>query len=253
MTTEDTLEQSELPELPEQPEQPEVHDSFIVELRRKFYHLLPGFVTPFLFFLIAFYFNEKISSYVMVVGNGIFFLGFAFITYYVLKGKIDDAPAILWSWKFFYLQMVRDSERGTKEVPGQMHYFLAATLVFIFCDPVAALTGVIISSFGDGLAALVGQSIGRYKWPWSKKTLEGSITFIFASSLVLSVLLLLAEEILNKNYFDKLFFVILLIPVILALIESLPFPSHYDEYLPIPAAILVVLMNSSVFSFFTIF
>jgi dolichol kinase len=246
MGTKDNLETLE------QVEQLEQLDSFTVELRRKFYHLLPGFVTPFLFFLIAFYFDEKISSYVMLGGNGFFFLGFAFITYYVLKGKINDAPSILWSWKFFYLQMVRDSERGSKEIPGQMHYFLAATLVFIFCDPVAGLAGIMISSFGDGLAALVGQSIGKHKWPWSKKTIEGSITFVVASSLVLSILLLLAEQILNKNYFDNLFYVIILVPIIIALIESLPFPSHYDEYLPIPAAILVVLMNSSVFSFFTI-
>jgi CDP-diglyceride synthetase len=189
----------------------------------------------------------------MIGGNGFFFLGFAFITYYVLKGRIDDTPSILWSWKFFYLQMVRDSERGTKEVPGQMHYFLAATLVFIFCDPVAGLAAILVSSFGDGLAALVGQKIGKHEWPWSKKTLEGTITFVIASSLALTTLLLLAEEILNKNYFDRLFYVILLVPVIIALIETLPFPSHYDEYLPIPAAILIVLMNSSVFSFFSIF
>ncbi|MHA1912204.1 MAG: hypothetical protein ACTSYA_10960 [Candidatus Kariarchaeaceae archaeon] len=247
MATEDTNDISK------QSEQTELLDSFISELRRKFYHLLPGFITPFLFFIIAIYFNEKITSYVMVGGNAFFFIGFAFITYYVLKGKINDAPSILWSWKFFYLQMVRDSEKGTKEVPGQMHYFLAATLVFIFCDPVAGLAGIMISSFGDGLAALVGQRFGRYKWPWSKKTIEGSITFVVASAIALSILLLLAEEILNENYFDKLFYVILLVPIIIALVESLPFPSHYDEYLPIPTSILLVLMNSSVFSFFSIF
>jgi len=247
MTSEDTNETIN------QTGQTEISDSFVGELRRKFYHLLPGVITPLLFFLIVIYSSEKIASYIMVGGNGFFFVGFAFITFYILKGKIEDAPAILWSWKFFYLQMVRDSEKGTKEIPGQMHYFLAATLVFVFFDPVAGLAGILISSFGDGFAALVGQSIGKHKWPWSKKTLEGSITFVIASSLALAILLLLAEEILNRNYFDNLFYIILLIPIIVALIESLPFPSHYDEYLPIPAALLVVLMNSSVFSFFYLF
>jgi hypothetical protein len=45
MASEDNLKQSKQSELSEQSEQPEHADSFVVELRRKFYHLLPGVVT----------------------------------------------------------------------------------------------------------------------------------------------------------------------------------------------------------------
>ncbi|KAG2220996.1 hypothetical protein INT45_004615 [Circinella minor] len=44
----------------------------------------------------------------------------------------------------------------------------------------ASLSGIIALGFGDAAASLVGKKWGRYRWPGTKKTVEGTMAFVFA-------------------------------------------------------------------------
>lgn len=44
----------------------------------------------------------------------------------------------------------------------------------------ASLSGILSLGFGDAAASLVGKRFGRYHWPGTKKTVEGTLAFIIA-------------------------------------------------------------------------
>jgi len=44
----------------------------------------------------------------------------------------------------------------------------------------ASLSGVLSLGFGDAAASIVGKRFGRYRWPGTKKTVEGTAAFIIA-------------------------------------------------------------------------
>lgn len=57
--------------------------------------------------------------------------------------------------------------------------------------PAVAVLGILVMAWGDGLAALIGQSFGshRYEVLGMKKSWEGSLTMLFASFLVSGLVL----------------------------------------------------------------
>ncbi|KAI8145306.1 hypothetical protein BJV82DRAFT_33585 [Fennellomyces sp. T-0311] len=44
----------------------------------------------------------------------------------------------------------------------------------------ASLSGIVALGFGDAAASLVGKKWGRYRWPGTKKTVEGTVAFVIA-------------------------------------------------------------------------
>eukprot|EP00557_Chaetoceros_sp_GSL56_P011898 CAMPEP_0176484662 /NCGR_PEP_ID=MMETSP0200_2-20121128/4576_1 /TAXON_ID=947934 /ORGANISM="Chaetoceros sp., Strain GSL56" /LENGTH=96 /DNA_ID=CAMNT_0017881155 /DNA_START=297 /DNA_END=583 /DNA_ORIENTATION=+ len=42
-------------------------------------------------------------------------------------------------------------------------------------DVIAPLVGIIVLGVGDAAGAVVGSLVGKYKWPQSRKTMEGSM------------------------------------------------------------------------------
>lgn len=56
-----------------------------------------------------------------------------------------------------------------------------------------ALGASLVLILGDGLAAVIGSTLGRKKWPWCQdKTIEGSLAFLLASFLGVLIFLCLA-------------------------------------------------------------
>ncbi|KAI9492568.1 hypothetical protein BDB00DRAFT_827981 [Zychaea mexicana] len=60
----------------------------------------------------------------------------------------------------------------------------------------ASLSGIVALGFGDAAASLVGKKFGRYRWPGTKKTIEGTIAFVIAV-YVSSVLIMYASALLG--------------------------------------------------------
>ncbi len=109
---------------------------------------------------------------------------------------------------------------------GGTYLVLASLFCFIFFEKHVAISALLITTFGDTFAALIGKSIGRVKF-WGK-TLEGSIAFFLTGLVVL--------------YFMGLLGGILLVPAIIALVvttifELLPLP--IDDNVTIPFSFCV--------------
>jgi dolichol kinase len=52
----------------------------------------------------------------------------------------------------------------------------------------ATIGAVLIFTFGDGFAAVIGSRYGAWNWPWHRqKTIEGSAAFFIASFLVMGI------------------------------------------------------------------
>ena len=51
------------------------------------------------------------------------------------------------------------------------------------------LSGTLIVGVGDTVASMVGQRIGRRRWPGSKKTLEGTVAALVATALTVEATL----------------------------------------------------------------
>ncbi|KAI9336881.1 hypothetical protein BD770DRAFT_448642 [Pilaira anomala] len=64
-----------------------------------------------------------------------------------------------------------------------------ASPVWLGCSNVlASLSGILSLGFGDAAASLIGKRYGRWHWPGTKKTVEGTIAFIIAVFLSSSMI-----------------------------------------------------------------
>lgn len=62
-------------------------------------------------------------------------------------------------------------------------------LICIYSSNVlASLSGILSLGFGDAAASLIGKRYGRWHWPGTKKTVEGTIAFIIAVFLSSSMI-----------------------------------------------------------------
>ena len=88
-------------------------------------------------------------------------------------------------------------EREEDNTPGTVWY--AVTLLILSAVgwslgvPWVAACGILAMGYGDGFAALVGERWGKHHFPapYSKKTVEGSLTVLFFSGLSVGVLCLI--------------------------------------------------------------
>lgn len=62
-------------------------------------------------------------------------------------------------------------------------------------DPLLRVSGVAVLGAGDAAAALVGRAFGSIHWPASRRTVEGSLAFAFATSIALRCLVATHQEI----------------------------------------------------------
>lgn len=114
-------------------------------------------------------------------------------------GVIPFATFIALNYLFYRLRLFRamDTEAST---PGTVYFAISITVLFVLLwrpdGPVdrvhVAVAGVMVLTWGDALAALVGERFGRhrYKVVGGYRSLEGSAA-MFASSVVVMLLTLL--------------------------------------------------------------
>ncbi len=115
-------------------------------------------------------------------------------------GIIPFATFIVVNFILYRYRIVRAMDREDSS-PGTIYFALAITLIFaVLWRPqgpidrgVAATAGVMAMTWGDALAALVGQRIGRRRYTigQSSRTLEGSAVMFLASAVAMLLTMLL--------------------------------------------------------------
>ncbi len=100
------------------------------------------------------------------------------------RSRRADVESFIQEWLGF---MMRPSEAA---VPGRL-IINGATWVMISLAVLAVLFELRIAApafmmfiIGDAAAAIVGQRLGRHRWPGSHRTLEGSLAFVAAGVLL---------------------------------------------------------------------
>ena len=140
------------------------------EISRKFVHIFASL------FSLSFPFLIKNSSTLLILS--IFFA----LVISIMKFKKD---------KDNFLKSVVDIDRATV---GEILFPITIYLLFIFSDKYYFyFISVLVLSFSDALAAIIGKKYGVIKIPVEQdyKSLEGSITFFFITFLIIEIPLLL--------------------------------------------------------------
>lgn len=68
---------------------------------------------------------------------------------------------------------------------GATWVVVTATLLLAAFPASVAASAMAVGLVGDAAAALVGSSLGRVRWPGSKRTVEGTMAFVVAGALVM--------------------------------------------------------------------
>jgi dolichol kinase len=77
--------------------------------------------------------------------------------------------------------MMRETERGAvpkSRLNGATWVLVSGALLLVVFPAEVAAPGMAMAMIGDAAAALVGRPFGRTRWPWSRRTVEGSAAFL---------------------------------------------------------------------------
>lgn len=90
--------------------------------------------------------------------------------------------------KQVFSSMERSNENNS---PGTVYYAISLLILSFLTfregsNPVIGLMGILVMGYGDGLAAVIGQTYGRYKFQvlGASKSLEGSLAMFISSFIV---------------------------------------------------------------------
>ena len=121
--------------------------------------------------------------------------------------------------------IIRDFEGGGR-LTGATYVMVSSFFVLLFFDKYVCITSILIMSYSDTAAAIIGKMYGKTKI--FKKTLEGSLAF-FITSLII-ILIMVPEVNLGLG----------LVAILAAtIVESLPI--SVDDNLSVPLVIALIL------------
>ena len=144
--------------------------------------------------------------------------------------------------KGFIKVMERDDKDENKESLGTVYYalslFLLALLTFgIIDNPVIGLCGILVMGYGDGLAAVIGQSIKSKEFiiKGNKKTIYGSLTMFCITLIIFFVFLTYSksEYIAIKS---------IIVAICMTIIEAVSVKGTDNLTVPLITSLLAMLM-----------
>jgi len=154
--------------------------NFKNELARKAIHFF-SLLIILVYFLVSDFFNQRIALTFLVLIL-IIFIEFEFLRLEVRR-KIPILNKI-WAWT-----------RRRKEkhlLGGDVFFLLGAILVLAVFDPKIAIAAILMTTFGDLAAALIGKKFGKHKII-KNKTWEGSLSEL-AINLIIGVIVFLVYQ-----------------------------------------------------------
>lgn len=141
------------------------------ELARKFVHLLSLFII-LIYFLAADIFNEKIALIILVLIL-IIFIEFEYFR-------------IEWGSKIPFMNKIWAYLRRTKEkdkLGGDIFFLIGAILVLAVFNVHVAIAAILMTTFGDMAAALIGKKFGKHKL-LTTKSWEGTIAELIVNLII---------------------------------------------------------------------
>lgn len=141
------------------------------ELARKFVHILSVLVL-LVYFLVSDYFSSRIALFILVL----ILVVFLELEYFRIEwgGKV---PLLGKIWKY----VRRDKERD--KLGGDVFFLVGAILVLAIFDVRIAIAAILMTTFGDLAAALVGQKFGRH-WFMKERAWEGTLAEFFVDLVI---------------------------------------------------------------------
>lgn len=103
---------------------------------------------------------------------------------------------ILLNYYSYKTNLIKSMERSGNGNLGTVYFPISLLILVIFTfgvinRPEIGAVGILVLGYGDGLAAVVGKAYGKRKLV-NNKSLEGSLTMLFASFVVVLAILLVA-------------------------------------------------------------
>jgi dolichol kinase len=130
-------------------------------------------------------------------------------------------------------------ELENKTMLGAVFFCLSGLIVVSFLELHAALVGIMIASYADSAASIVGKAYPKHAIGYNKrKHWEGTAAFAIVGFIVTAFVLAFVPVAL-----PKLFVISLLTASVSALVESLPMKFYYDNLtVTLVAALLAQLL-----------
>jgi phytol kinase len=146
--------------------------NFKNELARKFVHLLSIFIL-LIYFIASDAFNKQIALVILVLIL-IIFLEFEYLRIET-GGKI---PVLNKIWKYVRREKEKD------KLGGDIFFLLGAILVLAVFDLKVAMAAILMTTFGDMSAALIGKRFGKHAFFLKERTWEGTLSEFFVDLLI---------------------------------------------------------------------
>ena len=138
--------------------------------------------------------------------------------------------------------MERDDDDANKDSLGTVYYALSLLILAIITfgpikNPLIGLCGIAVMGYGDGLAAVIGQSVKspEYKVFGNKKTVAGSLTMFFVTLLIIAGFLQysMAEYVAIKS---------ILIAALMTIVEAVSIKGTDNITVPLLTSLMAFLM-----------
>lgn len=184
------------------------------EATRKYIHIMLGNW----WFIASYFFNNAIWASLVP-------LSFVVINYLSYQKGIID---------------IMEREKAKQDGLGTVYYAISLFILSIFSfgivkRPEIGLVGVLTMSYGDGLAAVIGQTIKskEYTIGTTKKTVAGSITMFVVTTIILSI------------FFINLplwYIKVLLVSIIITAVEAISIKGTDNLTVPLLTSIIATIL-----------
>lgn len=164
----------------------------------------------------------------------------------VFSAALLPALFIIINYASYKMDIIKVMERNdgeeNKDSLGTVYYaislFVLAIVTFGFIkNPLVGLCGIAVMGYGDGLAAVIGQSIKspEYKIGTSKKTLAGSFTMFLVTLMIIAGFLIYSQS-------DYIAIKSILVAVLMTIIEAVSIKGTDNLTVPLLTSLMAFLL-----------